>query len=486
MANASQTSTSSRRIRRIALYAILAIVLLAAVGAGYYFWRRQTADSQSSASTFHTAVVTRGNVKLFASGTGDLISASEATFGFKTSGQVTAVLVKVGDIVDAGQILARLDDTTAQLTYQQAVQSLGALTSPSAIATAQLAVANDKVNVVTTRATLAYLISPEVLYWEEQVTARQEALQQAKDAAAANPSADADKKVKGAERDLKIAQSELAQAQLDYENDYVPATFLTTVKQGRTVTKEVIPPTPEDIAAAWANYELAKQTLAEDQDYLTALTTGVVPAGAIGSKIAALQDAQQNVVSAKNALDNTVLHAPIHGTVLSVGFGSGDTVGASSTISIADLDQPYTLEIFLDQSDWSNVQLNYSAEVTFDLLPNNVYTGKVTSIDPVLSNTNGNNYVHAYVQLDSPLDQALPLGTTASVDVVAAQVQNVLIVPLEALHKVSNGQYFVFVVANAQLRVRQVQVGLEDATHAEIKSGLSEGEVVSTGIMVTQ
>jgi HlyD family secretion protein len=248
----------------------------------------------------------------------------------------------------------------------------------------------------------------------------------------------------------------------------------------------VIPPTPEDIAAAWANYELAKQTLAEDQDYLTALTTGVVPAGATGSKIAALQDAQQNVVSAKNALDNTVLYAPIHGTILSVGFASGDTVGASSTITVADLDQPYTLEIFLDQSDWANVQLNYSAEVTFDLLPNNVYTGKVTSIDPVLSNTNGNNYVHAYVQLDSPLNQALPLGTTASVDVVAAQVQNVLIVPLEALHKVSNGQYFVFVVANAQLQVRQVQVGLEDATHAEIKSGLSEGEVVSTGITVTQ
>jgi HlyD family secretion protein len=483
---ATKTRSPKRNTRRIMLFALLAVVLVAAGGGGYALWRKYDASSQSQASTLQTATVTRGDVKLFSSGTGDLVSAAQATFGFRTSGQVTAVLVNVGDVVDAGQVLATLDDTSAQLQYQQAVQSLGELTSPSAVATAKLAVADDQVNVVNTRATLAYLISPEVLYWQEQVTAKEQALQQAQDEAAANPSPEADKKVRDAERDLKIAQSQLAQAQLDYWNDYVPSTFLTTVTNGRTRTKQVIPPSDADIAQAWANYELAKETLAEDQDYLTALTTGTIPEGATGTKIAALQQARENVTSAKQAVDDTVLYAPIHGTVLSLGFAVGDTAGGSTTVLIADLDQPYTLEIYLDQSDWANIQTGYTADVTFDLLPNDVYTGKVISIDPTLSSTGGNLYVHAYVKLDSDLKSVLPLGATASVDVVAAEAQNVLMVPLEALHEISPGQYMVFVQVNGQLEVRSVEVGLQDATHAEIKSGLNEGDVVTTGIAVTQ
>lgn len=135
------------------------------------------------------------------------------------------------------------------------------------------------------------------------------------------------------------------------------------------------------IAAARANYELAKQTLAEDQDYLTAPTTGTIPAGATGAKIAALQQAQQAATSDRNAVDDTVLYAPIHGTILSLGFAAGDSAGASTTVTIADLDQPYRMEIFLDQSDWANIQAGYPAEITFDLLPNDVYTGKVVSVD---------------------------------------------------------------------------------------------------------
>lgn len=399
---------------------------------------------------------------------------------------MTQILVQAGDVVDAGQLLARLDDTTAQTQYTAAVNALNGLTSPSAVATAQQSIGTDEVNIANYRATLAYLISPDVLYWTEVVEQAEQDLAKAQADAAATPSADTATALQKAQAILAADKNALAQATLDYWNDYVPATFLTVLKSGRTTTKIVIPPSTAEVDNAWGNYNLAKQSLVDDQNYLTAITTGVIPAGATGTKITALQSAQQAVATAKTAVDNTSLYSPIHGTILTIGFSVGDSAGSGSTITVANLDQPYTLEIYLDQSDWSNIKVGYPVNVTFDLLPNNVYTGKVTWLDPQLSNTNGNLYVHAFVQLDTSIKTTLPFGTTGSADVIGGQANNVLLVPLEALHQVAPGQYTVFVMVNGKPELRTVVVGLQDATHAEIKSGLNLGDVVTTGITVTK
>ncbi len=471
--------------RRILLAAVL-LVLAAAGGSGYYLWKQQTASAAAASSAVQTAIVTRGNIKLFASGTADLIPSAKATFGFSASGTVVEVLAKVGDIVDAGQLLARLDDTAAQKQLTQAQRALAELTSPAAVASAKLALADAKVNVVGTKATLAYLISPDVVYWEERVAAAETALQQTQTEAAANPSAEADKKVKAAEQMLQGCKNYLAQAWLDYQNDYVPATFLTTVTKGRETKKMVIPPSTQDVAQARAEYELAKYTLQEANWYLTAITTGEIPEGATGSNLAAFETAKENLAAAQDSVAGTNLYASINGTVMAVGFQTGDSAGSGSTITISNLDQPYTLEIFLDPSDWSNIRVGSAVEATFDLLPDNVYTGKVLSIDPELSSTGGSSYIHATVLLDTQVKTALPFGTTASVDIIGGEANNVLTVPLEAVHEISAGKYAVFVMIDGEPQLRMVEVGLQDATKAEIKSGLAEGDVVTTGITETK
>jgi HlyD family secretion protein len=481
-------TTSKRGIfsRPRILLVVILLGLAAAGGSGYYLWRKQSASTATAASPVQTAIVTRGNIKLFASGTGDLIPSAKATFGFSSSGTVVEVVTKVGDIVEAGQLLARLDDSAAQKQLMQAQRALTELTSPSAVAAAGLAVADAKVNVVGTKATLAYLISPDVLFWEEQLKNAETALAQAKADAAANPSAEADKKVKAAEQMLQVGKNYLAQAWLDYQNDYCPETFLTTVTEGRDKVKKVIPPSDEDVASARANYELAKQQLKEANWYLTAITTGTISEGATGASLAAFETAKENLAAAQDSVAATNLYAPIHGTVMTVGFQPGDTAVSGATITISNLDQPYTLEIFLDPSDWSNIRAGSAVEVTFDLLPDNVYTGIVLSIDPELSSTGGSSYIHATILLDTQVKTPLPFGTTASVDIIGGEADNVLTVPLEAVHEISAGKYAVFVMVDGKPQLRMVEVGLQDATKAEIKSGLSEGDVVTTGITETK
>ena len=78
------------------------------------------------------------------------------------------------------------------------------------------------------------------------------------------------------------------------------------------------------------------------------------------------------------------------------------------------------------------------------------------------------------------------MGVEAAVDVISGQATNAVLIPVEALHQLSDGSYTVFVMENNQPVLRSVEVGLQDGTYAEIKSGLKAGEVVTTGVVETK
>ena len=52
-------------------------------------------------------------------------------------------------------------------------------------------------------------------------------------------------------------------------------------------------------------------------------------------------------------------------------------------------------------------------------------------------------------------------------------VQNVLLVPVEALHETAPGKYSVYVVQNGTLTQRQVEIGLQDQAFAEVHAILA-------------
>jgi multidrug efflux pump subunit AcrA (membrane-fusion protein) len=90
------------------------------------------------------------------------------------------------------------------------------------------------------------------------------------------------------------------------------------------------------------------------------------------------------------------------------------------------------------------------------------------------------------VKLNETIDTNLPSGTSASVDVIGGRAENAVLIPVEALHEIDGGKYTVFVMENGTPKLRTVEVGLQDITYAEIKSGLEVGETVTTGIVETQ
>jgi RND family efflux transporter MFP subunit len=460
---------------------IVLVVLVAAIGGGAYYYvnaqQSQAAAATAQQSTLQTATARTGDIVLRASGTGSLVASTESSLGFKTSGTLTTLNVKVGDLVKSGDLIAQLNSSNQQLALTQAQQALNQLTSPSAIAIAQQAVVTAQTNLINAQ----YVLNGDL-------------------AAGSNYSA-----VNNAYAALALAQSKATLAEENYApmsggslsnpitamayrdmyaaqqaRDTAQANYNTISSKSSSLT----------LQAGQATVALDQAQVTEAQNFLTALTGGAVPANATGTGLNALNQAKLNLQTAQNNLADTNLYSPISGTVLSISNSVGDTINAGSVfVTIADLSQS-ELTIYMNSLDYTNIKVGYNASVIFDALPNLTYTGKVTLISPQLVTISGNSVVEGKVVLDQkqaagvpPL--TLPLGVTASVDVIAAQANNVVLVPVQALHELSPNNYAVFVVVGGKPTLKIVTVGLQDGTFAEIKTGLKAGDVVSTGLQAT-
>jgi multidrug efflux pump subunit AcrA (membrane-fusion protein) len=119
-------------------------------------------------------------------------------------------------------------------------------------------------------------------------------------------------------------------------------------------------------------------------------------------------------------------------------------------------------------------------------LPDSKFTGKVTEVDPGLYTSGNTSVIRALIKLDIPTDGFnLPLGSTATVDVIGGRADNAMLIPIEALHPAGD-QYTVFVMENGKPTLHVVQVGIQDQVSVEIRSGLQAGDVVTTGISETK
>ena len=153
----------------------IATILALAGGYAYYFKTFQPTQVMN-ASNSGTAVSIRGNLTISASGSGTLVAQTDASFGFATNGQVTQVNIKVGDQVEAGQVLAQLDDTLVKMKYDEAQQAMQELYSTASIAAVKKEIATAQDAQIAARDWLSYLLSPEVIDAEENLAVAEQRL----------------------------------------------------------------------------------------------------------------------------------------------------------------------------------------------------------------------------------------------------------------------------------------------------------------------
>lgn len=510
-------------LRKKLFWILMIALLLAASGGGYYYYRIAQAKAQAAIAqpAETTATVERGDLIITASGSGTLVPAREVGIGFRSGGIVAEVLVRVGDKVEAGQLLARLDDTDAQaqvrqaeINLRQAEISLAKLTEKASAA--ELAAAQG--NLASAKAALTKLTTPAS---DQEVLAARQNLKSAQDKLKTLLAGPDDATIATAKANLKLAEISLQSAQAAYDRvKWQPDVAMTSqalALQQATIEYEkakaaydaaVAGPTEEEIAAARASIASAQaqldSLLAEpDPDEIAAAQAQVdqaqaqldeLLAGTSASDLEAAQlsvaQAQLNLESAQRTLEATRLVAPIAGTVTAVDAQAGEAVGTAAIITLADLQEPL-IQFWVEETDLASAVPGNAINVTFDALPDYVYPGKILSVAPSVVTVSNTPAIQVTASIDlSAHPVELLSGMNAAVEVVAGEARNALLVPVEALREIADGQYAVFVVqSDGEPEMRLVEVGLKDLVNAEIRSGLQEGETVilasSTGTQTT-
>ena len=444
-------------------------------------------------------LVRQGDLVLSATGTGTL-TAPEQQLGFSAGGEmtVTGVYVKAGDLVQAGDLLAEVNSRQVQSDYENARRAYNELTSATGVAAAQRAIADAQSALDSATYQLEYLISPDVLYWETELQKGHTALNKAQDRLDASPSdTDAKQSVKAAQAYLGFAQDQLDASWEKYNDEYVPATFPIAI-DGDTDTYLV--PTDLEIEQARAAIGDARTKLKESKEFYAVLTGDPMPEDTTNPSLIELEKAKSNLQAAQARLDGSKIVAPFSGTVMQVNAAGGDTaeanpsgtststdtVDASAIVVLADTSHPY-IEVFWDESDWSLLKVGTAVEITFDDLPEKVFSGKITEVDANLYTSGNSTAVRGEVSLDTSFaDLDLPIGAATSVEAVSQRAQNALYIPIQALHETTAGHYAVFVLVDGKPRVRVVEVGLQNGVYAEITSGLQPGDIVTTGLVKTE
>lgn len=523
-------------LRNKYLWISLGAILIIVVG-GYYAYDYFSADSVEASETpeIQTAVARSGDLTVFATGAGQVVPASEVNFGFDENGTLAELLVKIGDQVQVGQVLARLETNQSEedIALVLAEAELNVLTAQQALDDIY-----DSIQIDTAQAMLAVEDAEQALedlqnsdlreaQAIQSVAEAQEAVNQTERTYNATRSTASQSTIDAAYAELVLAEKKLKDQQAkfdDYANksdddlgkanaqlklSSAQATYDNALRYYNAVTGTG---SELDLELTAADLATAQAKLTEAQREYERIKDGPTPgeialaeaelATAI-AKFATLENgpdpteialAEANLANAQAKLDLARedqavkdLVAPFDGTIMSISASVGEAVGTNAIISMADLAQP-VLEVYLDEADLDKVVVGFEVEVIFDSLPDDMFTGQITEVSPSLQTVSNVDAVLAWVQLDMDSyskPQSLPVGSNASVDVIGGRAQNAVLVPVEAVREIGINEYAVFVMEDGEPRLRIVTVGLMDYTSAEIISGLEAGEVVTTGVVET-
>jgi HlyD family secretion protein len=439
-------------------FALVSVAVLVVAGLGYV-GVRHFQRSSAAGDDYQTAQVQRGSLVATISTAGMIQTADAVDLSFQVSGQVVEVKVQEGDPVKAGQEIACLDTTEAQLEVAQAEISLdnaqnqlaaakkGASAEELASAKASLASAQENLK--------ALQAGPAA----SDVEAARLALDKAKnslwgaqcqrDATCGNPNAggsacdQANASVANAEIAVELARMDYEKAQQGPDAKELRAAEAQVAQAQLSLSKLTDTPTSEDVHAA------------ENQ----------------------VKQAELSLQQARLKLAQCCLTAPFDGTLTSLDLRAGQMAGPST--QAARLAGTGGLEVAADmaEADVASVKVGQEAEIVLDAMPERAFTGRVAGVASAGTNVQGVVNFPITISLDEA-DAAIKPGMTANVAIVVDQRDDVLLAPSRAI-QVQGRQHLVRVLHEGQVIEVPVEVGLSGDNGTEILGDtLREGDVL--------
>lgn len=178
----------------------------------------------------------------------------------------------------------------------------------------------------------------------------------------------------------------------------------------------------------------------------------------------------------EDLVEGDTVYSPMRGTVLQINVSEEEVVDRTTTLmTVADLDNMEVV-IAVDELDINKIKLGQQANITCEVYPNESFTGKVTKISMEGTSQSGVTTYDVTIKLDDR--KSLMSGMNVDVEILAEKRENVITVPIDAIHKLK-GEYMVTVKdSSGNKNDVKVELGLATKDKVEIISGLNAGDIV--------
>ena len=424
--------------------------------------------SQAAQVTVQTTTVARGDLTSVVTASGEIKPRTYTNLGANAQGLITALLVKEGDRVRKGQIVARIESVQANADVQAQRASVASAEADSASSEAGLKVQDDTIR--TQQATI----------------------------------------------DRTKSDLELAKVNFDRYSELFKAGVAP--KSDFDQRKSTYDSQLAGLREAELRLEQLKSQRAQTLAQITSSQRRIAQAQAGLTRVADIL-AKHDVIS---PLDGIVTNLPVRlGETVVPGVQNS---AASAVMTIADMSL-ITAEVKVDETDIVNLEIGQKADVTIDAVPDRTFSGHVIEIgntailrssgqvasSSATSSTEAKDF-KVVVALDNPPDEIRP-GLSCTAKIVTATRHDVLNIPIQALTVRQKGDLEdaarsakdkqkdggqapidlaaqkvrkeeitgVFVIVNQKAEFRKVETGITGSTDIEVLKGLEPGEQIAIG-----
>jgi HlyD family secretion protein len=443
----------------------------------------------------------------------------------KTAGIIKNLLVKEGDLITRGQVIAIMDDSNlrgqllqyqGQLAQQQAnLQRLQAGNRPEDIAKAEAQLAEVKASLQELQAGNR---PQDIAKGEAQLAEVQANLQQLQAGNRPQEIAQAQAKVQQSQATLKQREGDWQRYQQLHKSGAISGQILAQKLAERDVARNQVMEAQQILALQQAGARSEQIAQAQAKVQQQAQAVALLKAGARSEDIAQAQakvqqqiqtvaalkagnrkediaQAQAQVQAAQGALatiqaqlKETEVVAPFDGIVLekfadigafvspSMGGGNGVSASSSSILTLTSTNQQVVVN--LSESQIAKVKLGQAVTIKADAFPGEVFMGQVEQISPQAKIAQNVTSVEVRVSIDSNKANKLKAGMNVEAQFAIGRSDNTLFVPNAAVVKQAEGTGVYVWGSDNKSVFRPIQTGMTVGKQTEVKSGLEGNEQV--------
>lgn len=390
----------------------------------------------------------------------------------KSAGYLKQLLVKEGDRVRQGQVLAYMDNSNlqgqltqsrAQLAQQEAnLNKLLNGNRPQEIAQAQAQLVEAQAKLQELEAGNEPL---DIAQARARLSQAQAKLRQAEDDLQRNQSLFSEGAISQQTVNQKRSDRDSAQAQV---NEAQAA--LNLQWQGAR---------SEEIAIARSQVEQRRQAL-------NLLKAGSRPED-IDAARAQVEAARGALQTIQTEINDTIVTAPFDGVVTKkyadpgsfvTPTTAGSSVEGAASNSILTLAATNQVEAYLDEANVSRVQVGQTVKVLADTYPDRTFAGKVSSVAAQASTVENVTSFEVRISLEEAAQQLLKVGMNVEVEFQVGQLNDAILVPSAAIVRQQNSTGVYVMDQDKKPVFKPIEIGTTVGERTEVKSGLTGNEQV--------